>query len=292
VTANDRGAGTPSPSPTATIAEIGTDQSFDLAINGTPVPVEMASDASRRRDRIKLLLGSITEATEKLAGLIEVARDGDDHLVLGYASWTAYVAAEFAGLLSGLGAADRRIAVHALAASGMPTRAIAEVAGISQSTAARDVRVSHGDSPDESAPADETVVLADGSEMVVSAAALEMADASDDEFEAALSAAREQNDLSQGNVVRLLAPRVTGTDGRSYPQQAPPRTPRRRPLPDAYADAMFDIRKMAEKLERLTADDRFSSNRALLNSRHRHTMQTVLDMLAAVSAALVDGGVQ
>lgn len=219
---------------------IATDQGSESTEDCTAAPLPVvASDASRRRDRIRLLLGSITETTEKLADLIEAARDSEDHVVLGFSSWTAYVAAEFSGLLAGLGTADRRVAVHALATSGMPTRAIAEVAGISQSTAARDVRVSHSDSPAETAGA--AVVLADGSTVTATAAELRMADASDDEFEAALTAARAQDDLSQRNVVQLLAPRVTGRDGRSYPQQGPPRTPRRRPLPDAYADAASNL---------------------------------------------------
>jgi len=130
--------------------------------NGSIVESTAGAAASRRRDRIKLLLGSIAATTEKLADLIEAARDGEDHVVLGFASWTAYVAAEFSGLLAGLGTAERRVAVHALSVSGMPTRAIAEVAGISQSTAARDARVSHDDSPGEGEAAGETFVLADG----------------------------------------------------------------------------------------------------------------------------------
>jgi len=254
--------------------------------------VILASDASRRRDRIKLLLGSITETTEKLADLIEAARDGEDHVVLGFASWTAYVAAEFSGLLTGLGTADRRVAVHALSESGMPTRAIAEVAGISQSTAARDVRLSHDDSPVEGEAAGETFVLADGFEIAVSTDELAMADMSDDEFEVALSAAREQDNLSRSNVVRLLGPRVTGVDGRSYPQQAPPRTPRRRPLPDAYADAVYDVGKALERLERLYDDDRFPAHRDVLAGQHRFTMQTSKDRLARVFYGLTDGGDQ
>jgi hypothetical protein len=119
---------------------------------------DVATDASRRRDAIKLLLGSIAETTEKLADLIEAARDGEDHVVLGFASWTAYVAAEFSGLLTGLGTAERRVAVHALSVSGMPTRAIAEVAGVDHSTVVRDQKQVVQDAP----PADRKVAGRDG----------------------------------------------------------------------------------------------------------------------------------
>jgi hypothetical protein len=40
-----------------------------------------------------------------------------------------------------------------------------------------------------------------------------------------------------------------------------PRTPKRRPLPEAFADAGRDLNRAAEKLTRLTEDDRFGRNR-------------------------------
>jgi len=250
---------------------------------------DVATDASRRRDRIKLLLGSIAETTEKLADLIEAARDGEDHVVLGFASWTAYVAAEFSGLLTGLGTAERRVAVHALSVSGMPTRAIAEVAGISQSTAARDARVSHDDSPVRGVAACETFVLADGSEIAVSADELFMGAVSDDEFEVALTTARQQGDLSSSNVVRLLGPRVTGVDGRSYAQQAPRRTQRRRALPDAYDEAVHDLVKVLERLARLHRDDRFAANREAVRGRNHGPLARHCDELGALLAELTGG---
>ncbi len=202
-----------------------------------------AGDASRRRDRIKLLLGSIAATTEKLVDLIEAARDGEDHVVLGFASWTAYVAAEFSGLLTGLGTAERRVAVHALSVSGMPTRAIAEVAGISQSTATRDAQVSHGESPVEGEAAG----------------------------------------------VRLLGPRVTGVDGRSYAQQAPRRTPRRRALPDVYRDAVHDLGKVVGQLARLHRDDRFAANRFSVRGRNHGPLARHCDELGALLAELTGG---
>lgn len=56
---------------------------------------------------------------------------------------------------------------------------------------------------------------------------------------------------------------MTGVDGKTYsPPVAPPeRKPRRRPLPDVYQDAFWELQKAVERLERLHRDDRFPANR-------------------------------
>ena len=90
--------------------------------------------AAHRRDRIKVLLGTIADRTGRLLDLVEEAQRSDDHTVLGYPSWTAYVAAEFADRLARLDRVQRREAVAALTASGMSVRAIADVVGASVGT--------------------------------------------------------------------------------------------------------------------------------------------------------------
>jgi hypothetical protein len=98
------------------------------------------SDASRRRDRIKLLLTSMTEQTSKVVAILEEAEANEDHLTLGYKSWTAYIAGEYAGLLSDLKLAQRREVVGSLTAIGMSTRAIAGVVGTSHKTVVKDLQ--------------------------------------------------------------------------------------------------------------------------------------------------------
>lgn len=57
-------------------------------------------------------------------------------------------------------------------------------------------------------------------------------------------------------------------------QQAP--KPRRRPLPDAARDAGWDLRRAVERLERITADDRFATNREQVADMLRdHLLNTV-----------------
>lgn len=226
-----------------------THQDNRSAADRTPGRPAAVVDARARRDRIKLLLGSITETTEKLAELIEAARDDGDHAALGFASWTAYVAAEFSGQLSGLGTAERRVAVHALSTAGMPSRSIAEVSGVNQSTVVRDLRVMHAASPADSGVRPE------------------------------VEAPEQARDA-----------RVTGGDGRSYAREAPQRIPRRRPLPDAFGDALSNLDKALSQLERLTGDDRFQTNREVLQ-RHRHRLASVAAQLSGVRDRLMAEGV-
>lgn len=63
----------------------------------------------------------------------------------------------------------------------------------------------------------------------------------------------------------LERPDVQGIDGKSY-QPPTPRTPRRRPLPDAFKDAVWDLTKTIDRLDRLVQDDRFPANRKSLNT--------------------------
>ncbi len=223
------------------------------------------SDASRRRDRIRLLLSAMTTTTEKVADLLDAAQAEQDHVALGYANWPAYVAGEFADALAGLSTAARRPAVVALAEGGLSTRAIAEIAGVDQSTVVRDRQVMHHASPGGAGPVRSAKLEQRraffGSDKEMGDAEV-IADAGGDDLGAALSAAREQDDLSRGNVVaNLPEKRVTGTDGKSYPSRAEPCKPRRSPLPDSYRSALWDLQKSIERLEKLHADDRFQANR-------------------------------
>ncbi len=257
---------------------------------GAPARERAAADAGRRRDRIKLLLSAMTTTTEKIADLLDAAQAEQDHVALGYASWPAYMAGEFADALAGLSAAVRRPAVVALAEGGLSTRAIAEIAGVGQSTVGRDLQVTRSGSPGEAGPVrsaklEQRRAFFDSDEEMRDAEV--MADASDDDFEAALTAAREQDDLSQGNVVaNLPAKRVTGTDGKSYSARAEACKPQRSPLPDSYRRAMWELRKSTERLERLHADDRFLANRTALNNLHWRQLSDVQSLVDAVDMDL------
>ena len=84
------------------------------------------------------------------------------------------------------------------------------------------------------------------------------------------------SDLRQVSEIQTPAP-ITGTDGKTYtvtrepevvdaelvdePARPEPPKQKRRPLPEAFTDAGRDLTRAAERLARLTEDDRFARNR-------------------------------
>ncbi len=99
----------------------------------------MAKAAAERLDkRIRLLVGSIHESLAKLHGLVEEAKQGDVHKVLGYPSWTAYLADVFTVRVR-LEVEQRRELVAYLSGEGMSQRLIADVVGTGVGTVNRDL---------------------------------------------------------------------------------------------------------------------------------------------------------
>ncbi len=76
---------------------------------------------------------------ENLSKLMEVAKAGNVHAVLGYDSWTAYISATLSDMPMVLQADMRRTVVAELASQGMSARAIAPILGVSRATIQRDV---------------------------------------------------------------------------------------------------------------------------------------------------------
>ncbi|MGI8716933.1 MAG: hypothetical protein ACR2JN_03795, partial [Lapillicoccus sp.] len=97
------------------------------------------SDAQRRCQQIQLLLESMTRQKEKILFLVTEAKEHDDRLVLAYPSWPAYVSAEFAAALTELTRDDRRWFAFALSETGMSSRAIAPIVGVTDRQVRRDV---------------------------------------------------------------------------------------------------------------------------------------------------------
>ena len=173
-------------------------------------------------DRIKI-------AVEGTWQLIREAYTSRSWAVLGYDTWDAYCTAEFGETRLRLPREDRQEVVASLRESGLSIRAIASATATSVNTVRGDLQVSHIDTPDQ-----RSVVGTDGRVYTQS--------------------------RSPGSA--LLA-----DDGWSQPEGpgfeaavTPPRT-KRRPLPEAFTDAGRDLTRAAERLARLTEDDRFAKNR-------------------------------
>lgn len=98
---------------------------------------------------------------------------------------------------------------------------------------------------------------------------LDVADGFADEadFEAALTDARAEGNLSRANVAR-----------KAREQSDAPRASRRKPLPDFARDAGWELRKAVERLERIAADDRFGANKELVASHLRGHLNNAVEV--------------
>jgi ParB-like chromosome segregation protein Spo0J len=74
---------------------------------------------------------------------------------------------------------------------------------------------------------------------------------------------------------------VLGTDGKTY--TAPkPAAPRRRPLPEQFWQAAYDLTKVTERIERLADDDRFPTNADQVAAANRIDLTRAVDALQGV----------
>jgi hypothetical protein len=111
-----------------------------------------------------------------------------------------------------------------------------------------------------------------------------------------------RNDLAE-QVGETGPPRspVTGLDGKVYPKPAPrePSKPRRGPITDEFSRAATDLTKVANRIARLGADDRFNKNREVLSYRASDITRAIqalipvlaqlrLDQLGAIDDIVVD----
>lgn len=95
--------------------------------------------AQRRAERIRFHATNANEAMQSLQKLVHTARELEDHVTLGYQSWTAYVRDLFGEEPLRLARDVRRELVAELADAGMSTRAIAPIVGVDNATVHRDL---------------------------------------------------------------------------------------------------------------------------------------------------------
>lgn len=220
-------------------------------VTGEVIAVALTAQAARDlTDRIRQTLHVGHD-------LIVQAFKGSAWSVLGYDSWDAYCAGEFAGArMVRLDREQRREIVAEMRQAGMSSRAIASGIGAAPRTVARDLA--------ETPVPDGTPEPAHWQPRGVGT----------DEARAAYLASTTP---------------VIGLDGKTYQPPAPrPRpAPKRSSLPDAARNAGWDLRKAVERLERIAADDRFNGHQeqmaAHLSGHLTHAIEVCQDLLARVS---------
>lgn len=224
-------------------------------------------EARRLTERIRLTAHSARESIEKLHTLVDEAKAGNVHLALGYPSWTAYLSEVLGEEPLRLARDQRQELVGFLAGEGMSTRAIAPIVGTSHMTVQNDLSgVKNFTADDQTEP--------------------EAAD----EFDGGDWVEPEGDEPIEAKIVEDEPARVTGMDGKSYPKPAPaaPRATPRRPLTDAARDAGQELRKAIERLERLTADDRFNRNKNEVAAHLRHHLVHAIKVCQDLSESLSD----
>ncbi|MFF6781392.1 hypothetical protein [Streptomyces sp. NPDC012510] len=203
----------------------------------------MTEIALPTQEQARALTDRIKVAVEGTWLLIQEAYTSRTWAALGYATWDAYCAAEFGTARLRLPREERQEVVASLRESGMSLRAISSATGISPATAMRDSRVS-----------DETPAVVLGTDGGTYAAARPVPESSSD------------GDLLAGD--DWVQPDGPGFEA----AVTPPPKPKRRPLPDMFADATHDFVRIAERFDRLRDDDRFTRNR---EQTHRQAPEIV-----------------
>lgn len=254
-----------------------------------PEYVMPEADAARLTNRITLIAGTIREGMEKLQGLVAEAKAGNAHVALGYPSWTAYLAATLGKEPLRLGREERQQLVGYLAGEGMSTRAIAPIVGVNQSNVARDIQVMRDASP---VSGDTPALRPERAEYACEEHGVHIIDDSgdDDGFREAV----EDHEAEHGEPLppfnpatgELLddapepAPKVTGLDGKTYtrPEARTPAEPRRPALAPQVESAGWDLAKAIERLQRLTADDRFDTNKNEVAPHLRSHLQNAIEV--------------
>lgn len=248
----------------------------------TALTVAMTEHEARRvTERIRAIAVTVKDQLEKLQTLLNEARDGEAWRVLGYASWTAYLADVMGEQPLRLPRDERQQIVGYLAGEGMSSRAIAPIVGASPSQVKRDAQVAQmGQVPGVTNVPPEPAPTAD---YVTDQTDLDAAPELPDE---GVGAPHDSGDAepSEDEGLPLPSPSsrsVTGLDGKQYTRPEP-QTPRRRPITDSFTDKRVELTKAVESLHRLTQDDRFPQNAEKVATANRSDLLRASDLLHQV----------
>lgn len=212
----------------------------DIAVAAITEP-----EARKLTEKIRITAHNYADARQKLQQYVAEAKAGNAHLVLGYASWTAYLSEVLGEEPMRLARSERQEMVQLLSAEGMSTRAIAPIVGASHETVSADMRGVRFLTPP---------TLSDEPGPIVK--------------------------LTGPN----SAATVTGLDGKSYarPEPAAHPAPKRRPITDQAADAGWDLARAVEKIERIITDDRLPANREVVTSHIKQHLVNSIDKLTTL----------
>lgn len=213
------------------------------------------------------------EQARTLTDRIKVAVEGTWHLIteaytsrawaaLGYSSWDDYCTREFGTSRLRLPREDRTETVGSLRDAGLSIPAIAAATGLGYGTVQRALTAPCPNGQGEEEPiAVEEVYDPETGETVFEVDWTDDEPALTESECQALDRAEMLTDSEEADAIEaeVQAARITGTDGKSYPKPEP-RPQQRKSLPDVFWHACYDLTKGAERIARLSEDDRFRQN--------------------------------
>lgn len=118
-----------------------------MTIEATEQQVMTEREASQLTEKIRITAHNYADARQKLAQYVAQAKAGSAHVVLGFDSWQAYLAATLGDEPMRLARDERPDMVRMLTEEGMSTRATAAVLGIDPKTARNDLQSTGDNSP-------------------------------------------------------------------------------------------------------------------------------------------------
>ena len=225
------------------------------------------------RPLTKVRARRVTEMIKlQVIGLWQLIRDayvGRAWVALGYESWDAYCAAEFPTSRLRLPREERSEVVNSLREAGLSIRAIEAATGVSRKTVIKDInQVVEFPPPDSDPVAEEPP-----------GGLHEDSPGQTDRVSDALAQARNKTP-------------TLGKDGKTYqpkPRPQPEQAPHRKPITDEFGKAVHDLEKAANRVVRLTADDRFPRNRDELCTRNLGTLGKIVNQLVCDVEAALNG---
>lgn len=213
--------------------------------------------ARKITERLRLQATNYQEAREKVIATLDEAQNGDAAGLLGYASWTAYVADVFSDAPLRLERDARQDLVAELASRGMSTRAIAPIVGVS------DVQV-HRDIKRAEATATSVAVETPPQTMM-----------------------RVNPDT--GEVEDVPARHVTGINGKEYAVAIKPPSPAK-PKPEAiasqFSNAVADLNRLLDRFHRISTDAAYTRNTETISALHHADITRAINELQTLADTL------
>jgi transposase-like protein len=241
-------------------------------------------EARRITERIRVVGRTYAEARDKLAALITEAQERRAWEVLGFPSWTEYVAEVFSDEPLRLSRDERREIVGELSEAGMSTRAIAPIVGVSQMQVVRDVQSApetNVSPAPETAPSEAVAAAHDlGDEPRVEGGRHAPEPSTPVRHIATATGVivdRHAGEILDERPATLArADKITGRDGKQY-ERPEPKPRRRAALPPQVESAGWGLARAIDRLTQLSDDDRFGAHKDQMAPQLRSHLQSAIE---------------